>query len=98
MVFYNSAQPVRISSFRKHPEQFDLVITDMTMPDITGIELAEKIAGIRPDIPIILFLCTGFTEKISAESSTMFGIKGYIMKPYTQMAVAKKIKEILNVA
>lgn len=92
--FSNPVEALKL--FRKQPEIFDLVITDMTMPHITGIELAGKIASIRPDIPIIL--CTGFNEKVSAESSRMLGIQGYVMKPYTQQEVAKKIKEILSVA
>jgi CheY-like chemotaxis protein len=93
----STSNPVEaLTLFRKQPEMFDLVITDMTMPHMTGVELAKKIANIRQDIPIIL--CTGYNERVSPERSRMLGIQGYIIKPYTQQEAAKMIKEILNVA
>jgi PAS domain S-box-containing protein len=93
----STSNPVEaLKLFRKQPEMFDLVITDMTMPHITGVELAKKIASIRQDIPIIL--CAGFNERISPERSRTLGIQGFIMKPYTQQEAEKIIREILNVA
>lgn len=80
--------------FREQPEFFDLVITDMTMPHQTGAELARKMIAIRPDTPIIL--CTGFNEKVSPEKARKLGIKGYIMKPYTQQEMAKKLRELIT--
>jgi len=88
----NAVEAIEI--FRQKPETFDLVITDMTMPHATGVELAKKILAVRRDIPILL--CTGFNEGVSSESSKEFGIQGYIMKPYTQNEVADKIIEIFR--
>ena len=65
--------------FLKAPSDFDLVITDLTMPQITGIELANKLMDIRPDIPIIL--CTGFNDVIDEEKAKSMGIRELLLKP-----------------
>ncbi|MEE4357510.1 MAG: response regulator [Desulfococcaceae bacterium] len=80
--------------FRKKPDDFDLVITDMTMPGITGIQLAREILRIRPDIPLIL--CTGFSETISGEQARAKGIREYIMKPVLKREMAKTIRRVLD--
>jgi len=82
-----------LEAFRAAPDKFDLVITDTTMPNMTGIELARKLMEIRSDIPIII--CTGFSEKISADKATAMGIRGYVMKPIVKSELAKKIREVL---
>ncbi len=63
----------------EEPSKFDLVITDLTMPKLTGIELARKVLAVRPDIPIIL--CTGYTEKLTKEDIKRSGIKELMFKP-----------------
>jgi len=83
-----------LEAFRAAPDKFDLVITDTTMPNMTGIELARKLMEIRSDIPIII--CTGFSEKISADKATAMGIRGYVMKPIVKSELAKKIREVLD--
>ncbi len=80
--------------FRKNPDDFDLVITDMTMPGITGIQLAREILRIRPDIPLIL--CTGFSGTISGEQARAKGIREYIMKPVLKREMAKTIRRVLD--
>jgi len=70
------------------------VITDMTMPNMTGVQLAQKLLQIRPDIPIII--CTGFSNKISHEKAKAFGLRGYVMKPIVTAELAKKIREVLE--
>jgi PAS domain S-box-containing protein len=65
--------------FRKGPSKFDLVITDLTMHKITGVELADKLMDIRPDIPVIL--CTGFNDAIDREEATAIGIRELLLKP-----------------
>ncbi|WP_051957789.1 ATP-binding response regulator [Desulfobacter vibrioformis] len=80
--------------FRKDPDGFDLVITDMTMPDMTGDVLAGKILEIRPEIPIIL--ATGYSEKINPERAEAKGIRGYLNKPFLQRHLAFKIRELLD--
>ncbi len=83
-----------LALFQKHHNQFDLVITDQTMPDLTGINLAKKILEIRPDIPIIL--CTGFTDLIELETVQSIGIRKYIMKPYSKADISRAIREVIN--
>lgn len=80
--------------FEAQPEKFDLVITDMTMPNITGDELAGKLIKIRPDIPIIL--CTGFSELISSKKAASLGIKGFLMKPVTMRELSNLIREVID--
>jgi CheY-like chemotaxis protein len=65
--------------FSKMPESFDLVITDVAMPGMTGMELAAKLVEIRPDIPIIL--CTGFSDVIDSHTMKDLGICGILNKP-----------------
>jgi PAS domain S-box-containing protein len=83
-----------LEAFRAAPDNFDLVITDTTMPNMTGIELARRLMEIRSDIPIII--CTGFSEKISPDKASAMGIRGYVMKPIVKNELAKKIREVLD--
>ena len=83
-----------LEAFRAVPDKFDLVITDMTMPNMTGVEFAKKIIEIRPDIPMII--CTGFSEQISEHKAITMGIRGYVMKPVVKRELAKKIREVLD--
>jgi PAS domain S-box-containing protein len=83
-----------VELFRSRPDQFDLVITDMTMPGMTGIDLSKEILEIRPTIPIIL--CTGFSELITEEKARAMGIKGFAMKPLSLRGVAGLIREVLE--
>ena len=80
--------------FISNPDDFDLVITDMTMPIFLGTDLAKKILKARQDIPILL--CTGFSENIDKESAQSFGIKGYINKPILLKELATKVRELLD--
>jgi CheY-like chemotaxis protein len=66
--------------FEAHPNNYDLVITDQTMPQMTGVQLAKAILRVRPDIPVIL--CTGYSEVIDAEEAKELGIREFIMKPF----------------
>jgi CheY-like chemotaxis protein len=83
-----------LEAFRAAPDKFDLVITDMTMPNMTGIHLTQKLIEIRSDIPVII--CTGFSEKISQNKAKAMGICGYVMKPVVRSELAKKIREVLG--
>jgi len=71
--------PEALEIFRAQPEAFGLVITDQTMPKMTGIRLSEELRRIRPDIPIIL--CTGFSESVDEGSARAAGIQEFLMKP-----------------
>ena len=83
-----------LEAFRDSPGKFDLVITDTTMPNMTGVQFSQKLLEIRPDIPIII--CTGFSTKIDNEKATAFGIRGYVMKPVVMSELGKKIREVLD--
>jgi PAS domain S-box-containing protein len=85
-----------IEAFRATPEKFDLVITDRTMPEMTGIELAGELVLIKPELPIII--CTGNSDKISEEKLTSIGIKGFLMKPVVKSDIAKMVRKMLDEA
>lgn len=76
------------------PNQFDLIITDMTMPKLNGDRLTKEIYNIRPDMPVIL--CTGFHEKISEEKAKKMGISGYFEKPINKFELAGLIRKVLD--
>jgi PAS domain S-box-containing protein len=83
-----------LETFRARPDAFDLIITDVTMPAMTGIELAKELMAIRPDIPIIL--CTGFSELINEKQAKEMGIQEFVMKPFVIGKHAKTIRKVLE--
>jgi CheY-like chemotaxis protein len=83
-----------LNVFRSAPQAFDLVITDMTMPGLTGKELAMELLTIRPDIPIII--CTGFSELINEKQAMEYGIREFIMKPYSSKSLNGTIRKVLD--
>jgi CheY-like chemotaxis protein len=82
-----------LAAFQQSPHTFDLVITDQTMPDLTGIMLAGQIKKIRPRLPIIL--CTGFSEDATPEKSLLTGISAHLYKPFGLADLAKTIQKVL---
>ena len=82
--------------FRSQPNDFDLVITDMTMPNMTGDKLAVGLMRIRTDIPVIL--CTGYNKKISEKSAIDIGIKEFAYKPIVKADLAKTVRRVLDTA
>ena len=83
-----------VELFRSDPHQFDLVITDFTMPKMTGTELAQELTAIRPDMPVIL--CTGFSERLTEEEAKAFGIQSVIMKPILKGDISRTVRRILD--
>jgi CheY-like chemotaxis protein len=83
-----------LETFRKTPSRFDLVICDMTMPQMTGIQLAGELLSLRPNTPIIL--CTGFSEFIDAKTAKDVGIKEFLMKPVNKPTLASTIRRVLD--
>ena len=83
-----------LAAFSSQPDQFDLIITDMTMPIMTGMELARKLIDIRPNIPIIL--CSGFNELASEEKAQAVGIKAYVQKPVEWKDLGATIRDVLQ--
>ncbi|WP_319792480.1 PAS domain-containing hybrid sensor histidine kinase/response regulator [Desulfatibacillum aliphaticivorans] len=83
-----------IEAFKSNPDSFDLVISDVAMPKMTGDELARELISIRPDIPIIL--CTGFSERIDADKAAALGVKGLLMKPIISLEMAEMVRNVLD--
>ncbi len=83
-----------LNLFRADPGRFDLVITDMTMPKMTGDQLAKELMKVRPNIPIILY--TGFSPKISEEKAKEIGIKAFAMKPLVRRDMADIVRKVLD--
>ncbi len=82
--------------FRAKPNFFDLVETDMTMPNMTGDLLDLELIAIRPDIPIIL--CTGYSSKTTDQSAAQMGIKALACKPMVKADLAQTIRKVLDEA
>ncbi|GBC62351.1 hypothetical protein DENIS_3323 [Desulfonema ishimotonii] len=89
-----TASPEALAAFTARPDAFDLVITDYTMPNMTGEELTRKLMVIRPDIPVILF--TGFSELINGQKARDIGIREMIMKPVIRRDIAEAIRRVLD--
>ncbi len=81
-------------AFKAKPSQYDMVITDMQMPNMAGDKLAIELIKIRPDIPILL--CTGFSEMMLEEKAASIGIKGILLKPIVMKDLSHKIREVLD--
>ena len=83
-----------LTTFQDNPDAFDLVITDQTMPKMTGAAMAERMLQIRPALPIIL--CTGFSSTMTKEKAVSIGIKAFAHKPLSQRELTEKIREVLD--
>jgi CheY-like chemotaxis protein/anti-sigma regulatory factor (Ser/Thr protein kinase) len=83
-----------LKKFQENPAAFDLVITDQTMPGMTGCELAKLMLETRPDLPVIL--CTGYTASFSEKDALALGIRHYAIKPLTVAKMARLIRDVLN--
>jgi DNA-binding NtrC family response regulator len=83
-----------LALFQQDPRAFDLVITDQTMPGMTGGKLAEELLRIRPGLPIIL--CTGFSEVVDADRAQALGVRQFLMKPFSLREMAETIRRALE--
>jgi PAS domain S-box-containing protein len=83
-----------LALFKLDPSRFDLVITDQTMPELTGVNLAKEILAVGPDMPIIM--CTGFSNLVDADTAKTVGIRAFAMKPLTKREIAKTIRQVLG--
>ncbi len=80
--------------FSSSPNDFDMIITDLTMPGLTGLELSERVKRLRPDIPVILF--TGYSDQVSKDAALKAGIKEYCMKPISMRKLAHVVGRFLG--
>ena len=83
-----------LKTFEAEPHRFDLVISDMTMPGMTGDNLASQLMKFRSDIPVII--CTGYSEKMDERRAKELGVKGLIMKPFTIRRLSRIVREVLD--
>jgi PAS domain S-box-containing protein len=89
---FNSLEALEV--FKTSPNEFDIIITDMTMPHLTGVALVQKIKENRPDIPIIL--CTGYNEMIDEVKAEELGIQAFLMKPIERQVLAGMVRKLLD--
>ena len=80
--------------FKARADSYDLVITDMTMPNMTGDELARELIRIKPQMPVIL--CTGYSARINQEQAIAVGIRAFVSKPVLRKEIAKTIRKVLD--
>jgi PAS domain S-box-containing protein len=92
-VLSSTSSAEALKMFTADPAGFDAVLTDFTMPYLTGYELAQEFLRIRADIPIIL--CTGFSSQISEEQAQAAGIRAFIMKPYNMREIAAALQAVM---
>jgi CheY-like chemotaxis protein len=83
-----------LAIFKKDPSAFDLIITDMIMPEMTGDILAKQMLQIRPDLPIIL--CTGYSENISEPQAKAMGVKAFVLKPLVMEELSNLLRQVLD--
>jgi CheY-like chemotaxis protein len=83
-----------LALFTEDPSRFDLVITDQTMPEMAGFELAKEILALRADMPIIM--CTGFSYVVDADKAKAAGIRAFALKPLTKKEIARTIRKVLD--
>ena len=83
-----------LERFRAAPRDFDLVITDMTMPGMTGDRLAQELMRIRPALPVVV--CTGYNEHIDSERARALGIGALVMKPFLKDDLADLVRALLD--
>ena len=83
-----------MKAFKANPSAFDLVISDMSMPNMTGDQLSRELLSVRPDIPVII--CTGFSARIDQEKAQRIGVKGFLMKPVVRSEMAKMVRKVLD--
>lgn len=89
-----SDSSLALKDFKEHSQEYDVVITDQTMPKLTGSELAKEILSIKPDLPIIL--CTGFSERVDEIDSQNIGIKAFMQKPVRIKSLIDKINQLVS--
>jgi len=89
-----TSSPDALNAFSANPAKFDLVISDRSMPNMTGEQLARKIISIKPGIPIII--CTGFSDENDEQGARAMGVKGFLMKPITIGDFAAMVRKVLD--
>ena len=89
---HSSAKTLEI--FSEDPKGFDLVITDQTMPEMTGVQLVSEIRQRNPNLPVIL--CTGYSETVSEQTIKYYRITKFLMKPVSRRDIAQAVHQVLK--
>ena len=89
-----TSSQIALETFEKKPDRFDLLISDLSMPEMNGIKLAGRMKEIKPDLPVII--CTGFTDRITDETIRKIGLNGYLLKPFIKRELAETIRRVLD--
>jgi CheY-like chemotaxis protein len=93
-VTIETSSPEAVKKFKAHPEEYDLVITDMSMPEMSGDEMALTIKAIRSDIPVIV--CTGFSADITESSAQKKGFDAFLLKPVQLQDLARVVHRLVG--
>ena len=88
----SSSEALRV--FCGDPERFDVVVTDQTMPDLSGIEFSRELLSVRPDIPVVLF--SGYSDMVDALAAKAAGIREYLVKPMGIDTLASSLERIMG--
>ena len=80
--------------FIDNPDDFDLVVTDQIMPELTGVEIAQEMLKLRPNTPVLLI--TGYSEKVTAENAKLFGLSGFFSKPINEDLFLNQISKLVS--
>ena len=83
-----------LADFAANPDAYDILVTDQTMPEMTGIELAAAMLKIRPDLPVILL--SGYSKKISEEEIKKLGVREFLHKPFDGKTLVRAIRRVLD--
>ena len=89
-----TSSPDALAAFKANPGSFDLVISDKSMPNITGEQLALEIISFKPGIPVII--CTGFSNENDVQRAKAMGVKGFLMKPVAMSDLAEMVRNVLD--
>lgn len=88
-------EPIKaLECFQQSPDDFDLVITDQVMPELSGVEVAQQVLKVSPNTPV--FLITGYSENITAENAESFGLSGFFSKPINEEQLLAMISQLFS--
>ncbi|MDA3957770.1 PAS domain-containing sensor histidine kinase [Oceanispirochaeta sp.] len=93
-VMSESSSNKALETFKANPTHFDLLMTDQSMPDMSGAELVAEILKVRPNMPIII--CSGYSTKVSEKNYKDTGVSMYLSKPYSRKELSESIRTVLD--
>lgn len=88
-----TSSPAALAHFKEDPDRYDMVVTDQTMPDLTGDQFAQALLSVRPGLPVII--CTGYSQVITPQRAEEIGVSGLLMKPVPSATLTRVVRETL---